>query len=313
MKRKTFRLSIVALVLLWVLALVPVSRPVHAASQPVHMGFAIGWQMPTTPPWGSLTQENLFALQTTNGTALDTSFLANVNVPAFVTDAHQHGVQALITIGGSSDQHWQDACTGTNRAGFVRNLVNYMQSNGFDGIDLDIEDDVWAAVGPPDTDMTACIEAISNAARAVKTQAGGTPLISADVITNWEGEWFAPSQSFVDQFNLMSYGDTCTPTCTTFASDVSDTVSEGLPASKFVVGIDVIDYPPPAGDCGAIASYAQQSGLMGVFAWDESTDETAGYACFHQFVGGSPTPTPTPPPPTPTPLPPTPTPSTCTP
>ena len=292
-----------------------------SSSSLVTMGFAIGWQMPSTPPWGDVTQEDLFALQTTNGTGLDTHFLNGVNVPAFTAAAHAHGVQALITIGGSADQHWQYACVGANRAGFVANLVNYMKSNGFDGIDLDIEDDVWASVGPPDADMTACIEAISAAARATTTQAGKAPLISADVVTNWEGPWFAPSQSYVDQFNLMTYGDT---TGGSLQADVAATASQGLPKAKFVPGVDVIDAPGTSNQCGPFASYAQQNGLMGAFLWDESTDEAQGYKCASQFApylsSSSPTPTPTPtqtstptpPPPTPTPTqtppPPTPTP-----
>lgn len=273
------------------------------------MGFAIGYQMPVNPPWSDLTQVDLFTLQTTNGPALDTHNLTKVDVPAFVAAAHAHGVQALITIGGSSDQNWQYACTGGNQAGFVSNLVNYMQSNGFDGIDLDIEDDLWASQGPPSPDMTACIKAISTAAKAVKTKAGETPYISADVITNWEGPWFAPSQSYVDQFNLMTYGDT---TGGSLQSDVARTESQGLPAAKLVPGIDVIDAPATNNQCGPFASYAQQNGLRGAFVFDEFTDEQSGYPCFNQFashLGGSGSPTPTPlPSPSPSPSPsPTPT------
>jgi hypothetical protein len=275
------------------------TRTVHAAAPFTSVGFDIGWDLAgANAPFADITQDNLFALQTENGTGLDTSFLNGVNVPQWVQTVHSHNVLAMITIGGSSDQNWQNACTGSNRAGFVSNLVNYMQSNGFDGIDLDIEDDLWASVGPPDADMTACIEAISTAAKAVKTQAGNTPLISADVITNWEGPWFAPSQSSVDQFNLMTYGDTCTPNCSSFQSDVDATVSQGLPMNKMVLGIDVIDSYPPAGDCGSIANYAQSNGLLGVMTWDINTDVTShSSACFNQFasyLGGTQSPPPTP-------------------
>lgn len=275
----------------------PTPTPPPSGGAAVMMGFAIGWQMPTTPPWGDINQEALFALQTTNGTALDTHFLSNVNVPAFVAAAHSHNVKALITIGGSSDQNWQNACVGANRAGFISNLVNYMQTNGFDGIDLDIEDDAWMASGPPDADMTNCIEAISTAAKAVTTQAGNTPIISGDVITNWAGPWWTPSQAYVDQYNLMTYGDT---TGGSYQADVQATISQGLPKSKMVGGIDVIDAPSTNNQCGPFMQYAQQNGLLGAFVWDESTDEANGYPCFNQFAaymgGGSPPPPPPPPP-----------------
>jgi hypothetical protein len=262
----------------------PRAAPPPLSGTFVAMGFAIGWQMPATPPWGDITQEDLFALQTTNGTALDTSFLSGVNVPGFTAAAHAHGVQALITIGGISDQNWEHACTGTNQAGFISNLITYMRSNGFDGIDLDIEDDAWSAQAPTSPPMTACIEAIARAAKATKTQAGATPLLSEDITTPWMGTYAAPSQASVDQFNLMTYGDTCAPSCASLQADVNATENQGLPASKFVNGIDVIDSPSTNNQCGPFASYAQANGMKGGFVWDESTDEQNGYPCFRQFA-----------------------------
>jgi chitinase len=53
-----------------------------------------------------------------------------------------------------------------NRAQFISNLVGYATANGFDGIDLDIEDGVWLSQNPPVDQMTTCIEAISAASHA---------------------------------------------------------------------------------------------------------------------------------------------------
>lgn len=270
--------------------------PPPPPSGKVAMGFAIGWSMPANPPWGDINQENLFGLQTTNGSALDTHFLTDngVNVPAFVAAAHAHGVKALITIGGIDDQNWENACVGANQAPFVSNLVNYMQSNGFDGIDLDIEDRLWTSEGPPAADMTACIHAISTAAKAVQTQAGAVPIISGDVITDWSGPWWAPSNADIDQFNLMTYGDTIS--AGNYAADVQKTVSQGVTKSKMVGGIDVIDAPSTNNQCGPFEQYATDNGLAGAFVWDEQTDGANGYPCFNQFApflgGGSPPPAP---------------------
>lgn len=295
LKHVAFGGALAALIVVGVLASALVPTPKAKASGGlVAMGFAIGWQMPTTPPWGDITQEDLFALQTTNGTALDTHFLANVNVPQFVADAHAHNVQAMITIGGSSDQNWQNACVGANQAGFVTNLVNYMQSNGFDGIDLDIEDDVWLGEGPPTADMTNCIHAISTAAKAVRTQAGNVPLISGDIITNWAGPWWSPSNADVDQYNLMTYGDTVSGG--SYNTDVQDTHNQGIPYNKMVGGIDIIDAPSTSNQATPYMQYAQTNGLLGAFVWDESTDEANGYPTFAQFPpfigGGGPPPAP---------------------
>src|ERR1700758_548414 len=72
-----------------------------AASSPsgnVVMAFDIGYAHDPNMPWASLTSADLFALETQNGTGLDTHFLTNVNVAAWVAAAHSHGVKAFITI-----------------------------------------------------------------------------------------------------------------------------------------------------------------------------------------------------------------------
>jgi chitinase len=255
----------------------------------VSVGFDVAFDLASATPWNAITEDDLFAIQTTAGSSLDTSSnsISAVNVPEWVETVHAHHRLALITIGGISDQHWEIACDDTYRSAFVANLVNYMKTNGFDGIDLDIEDDTWSAEGPPSAAMTTCIEAIASAAHATTTAAGGRPLISEDVTTPWMGPWVAPSNAYVDQFNLMTYGDTCTPSCATFASDTQKTYAQGVPKAKMVLGIDDIDSYPPAGDCGRIASYAAQQGFAGVMVWDIHQDAVKNggtFACFDQLV-----------------------------
>jgi len=241
------------------------------------MEFDQGWAPTGNMPWNDLTQVVLFALQTQNGPGLDAHLITNINVPAWVGAAHAHGVKPFISIGGSDDQNWHNACNDANRAQFVQNLVDYATANGFDGIDLDPEDQVWGAQNPPVQAMTDCIVGVSNAAHAVGL------LVSADVITNWEGPWFAPSQAYVDQFNLMTYGDNLA----TMQSDVQDTINQGLPASKFVVGVDVDDYPdPPPGGCGQFSTYAAQAGLRGAFVWAAYTDSQHGNVCANGLAAG---------------------------
>lgn len=73
-------------------------------------------------------------------------------------------------IGGMADQNWQTACNNTYRKRVVTNLVNYVKSTGFDGIDLDIEDNNWAAQNPPVAAWdTRRVQAIANAAYATAT------------------------------------------------------------------------------------------------------------------------------------------------
>ena len=237
----------------------------------------LGWAPvpPANLPWNALTQLILFNLETQAGPGLDTRNIANINVPVWVSHVHEHpGIKAIIAIGGSDDNTWGSACNDTNRPQFVRNLVGFATSNGFDGVDLDIEDGPLMAQGPPSPTMTTCIQAISTAAHAAGLY------VSADVITNWQGPWYAPSQAYVDQFNLMTFGDNLA----TMKADVAATISQGLPASKFVVGVDVDDFPQPAGGCGQFSSYAAQAGLMGSFVWQAASD--TGNVCANGLAAG---------------------------
>ena len=106
--------------------------------------------------------------------------------------------------------------------------------------------------------------------------------MSGDVITNWQGPWWAPSAAFVDQYNLMTYGDDMA----TMQADVADTSDLGLPAAMFVIGMDVDEHQPRAGGCGQFSSYAVQAGLMGAFVWDAAADARNGNACANGLAGG---------------------------
>ena len=255
--------------------------------------FDLGWDpVGSSAPFTNMSQDFLFALQTENGSGLDSSELSAVpSVPSWVAAVHAAHDLAIITIGGSSDQNWQYACSGTYQSAFVSNLINFMVSNGFDGVDIDMEDDAITAEVPPVALWTGCAEAIIDAAHAATTQAGRSPIVSEDVITNWEGPWIQPYQSTLDQINLMTYGDTCSSStsCASFASDIADTVSQLCPSggscdattqSKFVLGLDMNDYPGSEFSCGYAAGYAKAHGYRGAFDWDLVSDEgLGGFPC----------------------------------
>ena len=69
-------------------------------------------------------------------------------------------------------------------------------------------------VGPPNPAMTTCVNAIANAGHSAGL------FVSADVITNWGGGWWAPSAGNIDQFNLMTFGDDGKPLIQTIGGQV---------------------------------------------------------------------------------------------
>jgi glycosyl hydrolase family 18 (putative chitinase) len=249
----------------------------------VVMGDDIGWALARSIPWSDLTEISLFALQTTKGTGLDTSFLDGVNLRAWTAAARAHGVESFIQVGGIDNQNWEVACNDTNRAGFVANLVNYAVSKGFDGIDLDIEDNLWSSQAAPVAAMTTCINAVATAAHASRSRVGKTLRVIEEVTTNWMGSWIAPSQNYLDEIHLMTFGNT---TNAQFLSDVQATIGEGVTQSaKFVLGIDDIDFPDDPDLCGRTAAYAKQQGWAGTELWSLRSD--TNYGCLHRLAAGS--------------------------
>ena len=239
----------------------------------------LGWAPvpPASLPWGDINQLILFNLATSNGPGLDQSNIENINVPTWVATVHAHpGIRAIIAIGGAGNNNWPAACNDTNRAQFVQNLIGFATSNGFDGVDLDIEDEYFFSHGPPNQAMTTCVDAIANAGHSAGLY------VSADVITNWGGEWWAPSAANIDQFNLMTFGDDLA----TMQQDVADTIQQGLPAAKFVVGVDVSEHPQPPAGCGQFSHYAAQAGLAGAFVWEAHADYLRGNICADGLASG---------------------------
>ena len=256
------------------------------------VAFWLAWDGSMSPsqiPWNAVTQVDLFALQTTAGTGLDTSSLGinQMNVPQWVSTVHQHKRLAIITVGGISDQHWDTACNDTNRSGFVSNLINYMVSNGFDGVDIDIEQTNWGSQQAPVAAWDTCVQAIAQAAHAATTAAGAKPIVSTDVDQTWMDPYVAGFASYPDQFNLMGYTNNCNNSC--MAAQVQDLLSTGKvsSAAKMTMGVDV-----DAGDtgqtvtpaqCGSIAQYASTAGLGGVMLWTVQGDG-ASHPCLNQIA-----------------------------
>lgn len=244
-----------------------------------------------TIPWNAVTQVDLFSLSTcvkagrpagcTGAASLSTRFNSVGNVRSFVRTVHRHGKLALISIGGSDNPNWHYACRSSTVAAFARNLVRYMRSHGFDGIDLDIEED--AGTGKPAFtagELRACTKAVHADAKAVRTARGGVPLVTSDVDPTTNFDIGKIERPYVDQFNAMSYG----ASGSALASQIGALErSSGIPASKITAGLDIGDYPPPKSDCAGTAAYASTHHLAGAMLWYGQAD-APGYSCLQAIA-----------------------------
>ena len=228
----------------------PVTSPAGSSGHQVFANYLAWSNLPESSfPWGDMTQVAMFALLTENGTGLNTTMngVNKYNLPSWTSVVHQHGEDALIAIGGSNDENWANACDATNQAGFVSNLVNYIVSNGFDGVDIDAEGGVGSAA-----EFEGCVQAISTAAHAVRTEQGRTPIVAEEMD---ESLYSTPPYStiqvdypFLDQVQLEYFGFDPTndwncgmgspaDTCAYVTQMVDHALNQGIPASKLLLGM----------------------------------------------------------------------------
>lgn len=270
----------------------PAPRPRSHSYQSVLFWLAWDDGHLNTIPWDAVTQVDLFSLSTCVGAgkpatdcagpaSLSTNFNGVSNVRAFVSTVHRHGKLAMISIGGSTNPNWYYPCSPSNIAAFARNLVSYMNSNRFDGVDLDIEQD--AGTGSPVLtagDLRACTRAVSDDAKAVRTARGRTPLITSDVDPTTNFDIGRIQNPYVDQFNAMSYG----ASSSALASQIRTLRSSSrIPAWKITAGLDIGDYPPPESDCAGTARYAAAKHLAGAMLWFGQADAPS-YSCLHAIA-----------------------------
>jgi chitinase len=113
-----------------------------------------------------------------------------------VDAAHAAGCRAIVSIGGeNSGPSFQAVLGDTLRPVFVRNLIAFVTSRGYDGVDIDME--------PIEDSDAANFTALITELRAGLTTAKPGLMLTAAV--SWQPKLFASLQSMFDQINLMTY------------------------------------------------------------------------------------------------------------
>jgi chitinase len=191
----------------------------------------------------------------------------SLNVPAgfleplLISNAHAAGIKVLISAGGGGTYAACSAMANSpsSRNTFENNIVSFIQSNGYDGVDIDWEGMINAADRANYTSLLTELRAKFNS-----SQPPGTNwLITAAVpLSSYWGQWidYPSIVSSVDYFNLMNYdmhggwGDHMgynaplypNPSDLDTMSDVMGVdymiITRGVPASKVVMGVPFYGY-----------------------------------------------------------------------
>lgn len=233
-------------------------------------GYYVGWKQggypPQTIPWRAITHLIQFPLlPTRDGSVVPSSQLTPAFMRAAVAEAHQHNIKILISVGGAGNNNFDVVCSPTIRNTFINNLVNVMQTYGYDGIDLDIEQDFGY---PAHTDYIACVQGVRSALDKIAPR----PTLTMAVDPGWQSYMASQVWQYVDQINLMSYFDNVNVT----ANNLNNFTSRGIPKSKLGIGLGVGDsggIDTNAANCNAKTQYAVNNGYGGVMEWTITDDQ----------------------------------------
>jgi len=113
-----------------------------------------------------------------------------------VANAHASGCPVLICVAGSGSGGFMGATTEANRATFIANLLDFMTTYNYDGIDID-----WEPLNTSEADQYA---SFVQELRIALNSFNPPKLLT--VATAQQPAWFATLQSQFDQINLMTYG-----------------------------------------------------------------------------------------------------------
>jgi len=230
-------------------------------------GYYVGWQQgaypPQTIPWQGITHLIHFSVMTSTAKDSSINTLAHSLTPAFmqaaVAETHRQHRKILLSIGGAEDNNFDAACNATNRSRFIQNLVGVMQTYGYDGIDLDIEQDFGS---PAHTDYIACVAGV----RAALNRLTPRPALTMAADPDWQAYMAAPVAAYVDQINLMTYWNDVNA----IPSRLAKYTSLGVARSKLGVGLGLgsdggIDTTAAA--CAAKTQYVLANGYGGLMEW----------------------------------------------
>ncbi len=132
------------------------------------------------------------------GTLTGTSFLANVT-SYIMPRARENGNWVIVSI--APDSEWTTIATSTTRINtFADNIVNLINTYGFDGVDID-----WEMPLPSGTQYTTMMQIINTKVKANNPNHLVTAAIAG-------GTWQPPSydlpnsHQYLDYINMMTYG-----------------------------------------------------------------------------------------------------------
>jgi|GEM_PF-3462239 len=157
-----------------------------------------GYLSPDEIDYSALTHVIHFSIMPNSDGSLDyeTNCITPENSEALIDAAHSSGKKVLVSVGcWLTESSFLGATNSVNRTKFIQNLIDFMTSRGYDGIDID-----WEPLSSSSSSQyTAFIIELKNALNNLTPR----PLLTAAVL--WQPSLFATLQDNFDQINIMTY------------------------------------------------------------------------------------------------------------
>jgi len=209
-----------------------------------------------------------FANFTTTGT--HTYAIAGINasqatVTQLIAAAHSLGKKVKISVGGESYPLGPQLQTTQDAVGMAQAIATYVQQNGLDGVDFDIED------APAVSLQVALIQntrqLLGN--NALISYTPGSPASTTQPFASV----IQGAYPYLTDISIMAYDY---GSSYSYQNDVSNLISMGVPASKIVLGFmpgrDDLNVLTSLANITTAANYIKANGLGGIMFWDLNRD-----------------------------------------
>jgi GH18 family chitinase len=235
----------------------------------------VGWSTGYHTTWGPQTVAQTFWNAYTHVVYFDggTGMTNQSTGQSFTSACHANKCKAIKCLGGQgTGGSFNSLSTPANLQNWVNTVVSAMKAQGYDGLDLDWEEQFNNAQY-----LALCV-----AMRAAMDKLTPRPLFTVATANYFAGTTI-PAAAYFDQINLMSYWTDVNG----MAGQLNSFTSKGVPKTKLGVGYgyDVdgeTDVNNP-NDVGAKCLYAINNGYGGVMVWEiaracaKCNDTTAYY------------------------------------
>ncbi len=228
-----------------------------------------GWIQRSLPPgtfnfapWTVISDFGLWPTKTGGIAVGDMDSLSYI--PPAVTAAHKAGRKIIMAVGEQGlGPVFASAASPRYQATFITTITNYLAKYGFDGVDIDWEEDV------PQNEESY-VSLIRNLRATFNREFPHPVFLSADVdVGQISPDIAAQIAPYVNTINMETFQD----------NGVSSAVAytrAGIPASKLLLGIGVAPsyYDTSEARVAAKVRYVEEHGLAGTVLWQPGNLKT---------------------------------------